>query len=133
MSAQNMQEKVGQNYALDAGTEIYLKAGMNLVIESGTNLTLKVGGNFINLNPAGVFITGTMVFINSGGSAGSGAGCSPDAPKDPDEADKADPGQASGPPMKLAAKKTVVPPSSYSPAALVLKAAAQSGAPFCES
>jgi len=129
---QNMQEKVGQNYALDAGTEIYLKAGMNLVIESGTTLTLKVGGNFINLNSGGIFISGTMVMLNSGGAAGSGSGCSPDAPKDPTDADNADPGQASGPPLQLQYKKTVVPPSSYSPAALVLKAAAQSGAPFCE-
>ncbi len=130
--SQNLQEKVGQNYALDAGTEIYLKAGMNLVIESGTTLTLKVGGNFINLNSGGIFISGTMVMLNSGGAAGSGSGCSPDAPKDPTPADNADPGQASGPPLKLQYKKTVVPPSSYSPAALVLKAAAQSGAPFCE-
>ena len=130
--SQNLQEKVGQNYALDAGTEIYLKAGMNLVIESGTTLTLKVGGNFINLNSGGIFISGTMVMLNSGGAAGSGSGCSPEAPTDPTAADNADPGQASGPPLQLQYKKTVVPPSSYSPSALVLKAAAQSGAPFCE-
>ena len=61
------QEKVGMKYALDAGMEIHLKSGMNLVIESGVSLTLKVGGSFINLNPAGVFIQGTMVLINSGG------------------------------------------------------------------
>lgn len=129
---QNLQEKVGQNFAVDAGTEIYLKAGMNLVIESGTTLTLKVGGNFINLNAGGIFIKGTMVMLNSGGAAGSGSGCSPDPPKDPDEADTAEPGYASGPPPSYGAKKTVTPPSSYSPAALVLKSAAQSGAPFCD-
>jgi len=81
-AGQNLEEKVSQNFALDAGTEIHLKAGMNLVIESGTMLTLKVGGNFINMNPAGVFISGTMVMINSGGSAGSGAGAQPGTPKD---------------------------------------------------
>src|ERR1035437_7460327 len=81
------QAKVGTNYALDAGTEVHVKAGMNLVIESGTMLTLKVGGNFININPAGVFVSGTMVMINSGGSAGSGSGASPQDPKAPPEAD----------------------------------------------
>jgi len=129
---QNLQEKIGQNYAVDAGTEIYLKAGMNLVIESGTTLTLKVGGNFINLNSGGIFIKGTMVMLNSGGAAGSGSGCSPDTPKDPVEADDAKPGEASGPPVHFMETRTVTPPSSYSPAALVLKAAAQSGAPFCD-
>jgi type VI secretion system secreted protein VgrG len=88
----NIQEKVGQNYALDAGTEIHLKAGMNLVIESGTTLTLKVGGNFVNINSGGVFNKGSMVMINSGGAAGSGAGSSPTAPKDPQGADRDRPG-----------------------------------------
>ena len=125
----DLQEKVGTNFALDAGMEIYLKAGMNLVIESGTTLTLKVGGNFINLNPAGVFISGTMVMINSGGAAGSGSGCSPQTPKDPKEAGKADPGQASTGP---APPKQPERPKFYSAAALVMKQAAQTGAPFCE-
>ena len=129
---QNMYEKIGQNYAMDAGMEIYLNAGMNLVIESGTTLTLKVGGNFININQTGIYIKGTMVYINSGGAAGSGSGCSPESPKDPQEADNAKPGEASGPPIQFHKQRKVVPPSSYSPTALVLKSAAQSGAPFCE-
>jgi len=124
---QNMQVKVGQNYALDAGTEIHLKSGVNLVIETGTSLTLKVGGNFININPGGIFIKGTMVMINSGGSAGSGAGSSPGTPKDPTEADKADPGAVSRPPPAAPPPK----PVTYSSAALVMKQAAQEGNPFC--
>lgn len=127
--AQDVQEKVGNNFALDAGMEIYLKAGMNLVVESGTMMTLKVGANFISLNPAGVFITGTMVMINSGGSPGSGSGCSPQSPKDPTEADKADPGQSSTLPSPPRAPTR---PKFYSPAAMVLKQAAQTGIPFCE-
>jgi type VI secretion system secreted protein VgrG len=153
------QQKTGMNYEHQAGTEIYLKAGMNMVLESGTMLTLKVGGNFINLNSAGVFIKGSIVFINSGGAAGSGAGASPQSPTDPKEAATADPGQASSPPPP-----NVTPPASYgaqevsaladttgkaaspggggagcggsqdpSPMASVLQAAAQSGAPFCET
>jgi type VI secretion system secreted protein VgrG len=119
---------VGSNYALQAGTEIHLKAGTNLVIETGTSLTLKVGGNFININSAGIFIKGTMVMINSGGSAGSGAGSRPETPKDPKEADKAEHGSRSTPPPAGLPLK----PVTFSPAALVMQHAAQTGAPFCD-
>ncbi|HEY6345527.1 MAG TPA: type VI secretion system tip protein TssI/VgrG [Bryobacteraceae bacterium] len=119
--------KISNNYELQAGTEIYLKAGTNLVVESGTTLTLKVGGNFINLNSAGVFISGTMVYINSGGSAGSGVGASPQTPKSPKEADDAVPGELSVPPPPLTPPTPPAPPSM---AATVLKQAAASGAPL---
>lgn len=127
-AGQDLQEKVGMKYALDAGQEIHLKAGMNMVLEPGTNLTLKVGGNFININPAGVFIKGTMVFINSGGSAGSGAGSKPDAPKEPKEADKAEAGQK----VSLPPPKTPPVAASFSLAALMMKTAAMTGTPFCD-
>ena len=116
-------ETVGLRYALDAGSEIHLKSGANLVIESGATLTLKVGGNFININPGGVFIQGTMVMINSGGAPGSGSGSSPDKSKLPQEADKAKTGQVSKAPR---------PATAFRPPALVLKQAAISGAPFCD-
>jgi len=125
----DVQEKVGMNYALNAGMEIHLKAGMNLVVEAGATLTLKVGGNFININPAGVFIQGTMVLINSGGAAGAGAGASPDPPKAPKEADNADPGQT--PEMPPPKKRTK--PKNYSPGALMMKQAARDGMPFCDA
>lgn len=92
-AGENFYEKSGTNYAHDAGTAIHLKAGMTMVLEAGAQLSLKVGGNFIDIGPAGVSITGTMVMINSGGAAGSGSGSSPTNPadpkdpKDPDEAD----------------------------------------------
>jgi len=93
----NLNEKVGMNYAAQAGMTLHLKAGLNVVIEGGIQLTLKVGGNFIDINPAGVFIQGTMVMINSGGAAGAGPGASPSPPQLPEEseveiADNADPG-----------------------------------------
>jgi len=84
---QNLQEKSGQNFAHEAGMEIHLKAGMNVVIEAGMELTIKAGGNFVNIGPAGVAISGTMVLINSGGAAGSGSGSSPQDPQKPEEAD----------------------------------------------
>jgi type VI secretion system secreted protein VgrG len=124
----DMQEKVGIKHALDAGIEIHLKAGVNVVIESGATLTLKVGGSFINLNPAGVFISGPMVLINSGGAAGSGAGSSPETPKDPKEADTAEAGKkAELPPPKRPPK-----PNSYSLGAVVMQTAARDAMPFVE-
>lgn len=122
---------VEQRYSLYAVEEIQLKTDLNVVIEAGASITLKVGGNFININPSGIYIKGTMVYINSGGSPGSGSGGHVDTPKDPDEADTAKPGEM-GKPIHFQAKRSVVPPSSYSPAALVLKSASQSGAPFCD-
>ena len=125
----DIQEKAGMKHALSAGMEIHLKAGLNVVIESGTTLTLKVGGNFININPAGVFISGTMVMLNSGGAPGSGAGSSPLAPTAPTEADRAQPGERSEPPAPGRPPK----PTAYSPAAMVLRQAAANGSPFCEA
>ncbi len=80
----DQQEKVGSNHALEAGQAIHVKAGTTLVIEAGVQLSLKVGGNFIDIGPAGVAISGTMVLINSGGAAGSGAGAHPASPDDAD-------------------------------------------------
>ena len=128
-AATDIDIKAGTKFAVDAGSEIHLKSGATLTIETGASLTLKVGGNFININSGGVFISGTMVMINSGGAAGSGSGSNPDPPKDAKEADKAEPGS----------KPQLPPPSApparpvfTSPAALVLINAAQNGTPFCE-
>ncbi len=86
----NQADKIGTNYSMDAGMEVYIKGGMSVVIESGLELTLKGAGGFINIGPAGIAISGTMVMINSGGAAGSGTAGSvtdPQAPTAPDEAD----------------------------------------------
>jgi type VI secretion system secreted protein VgrG len=103
----NHNVKVGSNYSLkvsgDHGEEtgtfamkadqtVYIKAGMTLVLEAGMQLSLKAGGNFIDIGPAGVAISGTMVLINSGGAAGSGSPPSITAPAPPTEPDKADDG-----------------------------------------
>jgi type VI secretion system secreted protein VgrG len=84
------------------------------------------------LSPAGVTIMGTMVLINSGGAAGSGAGASPTAPTEPEDACEADPGQAT----TVAPPETVAPENvsleHIGPMAAALAAAAGSGAPFCD-
>ena len=127
-AGQDLLQKAGMKFATDAGTEIHLKSGTTLTIETGASLTLKVGGNFININPAGVFIKGNMVMINSGGAAGSGSGSSPQAPKAVKEAVTAEPGAK----VQLPSPKAPSKAGRYSPAALVLKKAAQDGTAFCD-
>jgi type VI secretion system secreted protein VgrG len=90
----NLDQKIGQNLAIDAGMSVHIKAGMTMVLEAGMQLSLKVGGNFVDLSPAGVAINGILVMINSGGAAGSGAGCNPTAPELPAEPVPADPDEA---------------------------------------
>jgi type VI secretion system secreted protein VgrG len=93
LAVTGQQQDTSMAYAMKTDTTIHLNAGVSAVIEAGVDLTLKVGSNFIDINPAGVFITGTMVFINSGGAAGSAPDASPQspdsptAPKVPDTAD----------------------------------------------
>lgn len=122
------QHKVGMKHALEAGMDVHIKGGMKVIIEAGLQLSLKAAGSFVDIGPAGVSISGTLVNINSGGSAGSGAGCSPDAAKEPKEADTADPGQVSEPPR---APRPPMP-VRFSPQATTLQQAAKDGTPFCE-
>lgn len=128
LTTQNIQNKVNQNYALDATSEVHIKGGMNVVMESNTSLTLKVGGNFININSGGIFIKGTMVMLNSGGMAGSGSGASPNSPQDPQEADDAVAGsevsRRTNPPPPM--------PKNLTPMGAMLSAASQNGSPFAE-
>ncbi len=110
-------DKIGSKYAVESGNEIHLKAGMKVIIEAGVQLTLKGPGGFIDIGPGGVTVQGTMVLINSGGSAGSGSGASPTSPKLPKEADDTDGGKSTEP--------TPAPPPPPSPAFARLKAAAK--------
>ncbi len=137
LKAEDLHQKTKTSVAIDSGQTIHIKAGMTCVIEAGMQLSLKVGGNFIDISPAGVTITGTMVLINSGGAAGSGAGCDPKAPEAPEAPDKpekalvadnAEPGQA----VEMPPPKRPRPVTTYSPAAIVMKDAAANGTPFCD-
>lgn len=122
--------KTGGNFAVDAASEVHIKAGTTLIIEAGSQLSLKVGGNFVNIGPAGVDISGTMVKINSGGSPGSGPGCSPDSPDEPEEADTADPGSESELPGLTPDEVSAV---ELSPQAISFSQAAENGTPLCDT
>jgi type VI secretion system secreted protein VgrG len=81
----DLQVKVGQKHALEAGKEIHLKS-TTVVIEAASGITIKGPGGFITIDASGIAIKGTMVYINSAGSALSGSGASPTAPQDAAEA-----------------------------------------------
>jgi type VI secretion system secreted protein VgrG len=99
---QSRNEKIGQTHAMEAVQTIHLKGGQTVIIEAGMQLSLKGPGGFVDIGPSGVTIQGTMVLINSGGSAGSGPGATiqppddPDAPTDPKDPDEADDGSKGG-------------------------------------
>lgn len=85
----NVAQDYGGNHALEVGNSYTLKAGNNIVIEAGSGMTLKVGGNFITINPSGIAMQGTMVFINSGGVPLAGKPGSIKSPTAPEEAEPA--------------------------------------------
>jgi len=77
----HQQESVTGGHALSAG-EIHLKAGSKVVIEAGAQISLKVGGSFVDIGPGGVYISGPMVYINSGGGPAAGGGANPKEAKE---------------------------------------------------
>lgn len=86
----DVNEKFDSNHNEETAMCIHTKAGMSLILEAGTQISLKVGSSFIDINPGGVFIQGTMVMINSGGGPGSGPGASIVPPKEAKLAEIAD-------------------------------------------
>ena len=129
LQASNLEEKVIFDHALDAGFDIHLKAGFNVVIEGTFHVSLKAGSSFVDVTPAGVYIQGPMVMINSGGSPRDGVGSSPMDPDPPQAADTADPGARSE--ADPGAGPASPPPAgAASPQAQAFQAAAESGTPL---
>jgi len=133
----NAYTKAGSSIGICASANIHVKAEANLVLEAGTNVTLKGPGGEVAINPGGVFIKGSMVFINSGSGGAGGSGCSPTPPSspakpnEPEEAQVADDDRAG----KIAKpKKAEKPPKplKYGAQAVTMQAASASGAAVCK-
>jgi type VI secretion system secreted protein VgrG len=128
----NVHDKIAQKYFNDTGMEFHLKSGMKIVLDAGMEITLKAGSNFIKIDPSGVSIQGTLIKLNSGGSAGSVETAQTNTPEQPQEADNAGPGEQFRAPS---------PPAIWESVALdfptlmaqgrTLTEAAQNGTPFC--
>ena len=85
--------KSGSSLHAQGKQTVFIKGGQQVVIQAGVGITLKVGGNHVSITPAGVQIVGTLVLINSGGSALSGKKV---AKKKPKKAKKAKEAKNSG-------------------------------------
>lgn len=79
----DLDETIGGAWAVSSGKTISIKAGMKLVIQAGAQISLVGPGGFVDIGPSGVTIQGTMVMINSGGSAGSPVAPKSKKPKKP--------------------------------------------------
>lgn len=55
--------------AMSAQANVDIKSGVTIAIDAAAGLTISCGSSFISLTPAGIFIQGQMVSINSGGNA----------------------------------------------------------------
>lgn len=79
--------KSGGMFKLHTSQGLTAQDDTNVLVKAGMQLTLQGPGGFISLGPSGVTIQGTMVYINSGGAAGSAASPpgqpDPTAPKQP--------------------------------------------------
>ena len=128
----NQAISVGSAYSLNANSTVYINAGQSVVIQAGMELTLLAGGNFVNIGPSGVAISGTMVLINSGGAPGSGSAgqvSSPASPQSPDPAEDTDGtggpsavGQGSSRPLASSPAPAGAPSSSPAPSVPALPA-----------
>ena len=77
--------KIGGDLGFKVTGKVGIKADGAVVIDAPSGITLKCGGSIVVLSAAGVDIVGTMVKINSGGSAGSASPGTPADPKKPEE------------------------------------------------
>ena len=91
LAAMSVDEKAETEHKTEAGMAMHLKAGMSLNLEAGMTINIKAGPSFISLTPAGVFISGPTVMINSGGSASPATAAQPAAPKAPELPELEDP------------------------------------------
>lgn len=126
LTAQEIQQKAKQNFAVEATQGVHIKGTVSNVIESTSSVTIKCGGSSISLSPASISITAPMVNINSGGGGGSGAGCNPGTPEAALEADDANAGTSiskTSPGDRPAEK-------DFTPLAVAFSRASQSGTPF---
>ncbi|WP_051275408.1 type VI secretion system Vgr family protein [Aestuariibacter salexigens] len=125
--------KAGMNFGLNSGTKVDVKS-TNINLQAGAAINIKAGGSFISINAGGVFISGPIVMINSGGAAGPAMPSPPAPPVKPEKVEEpivADNAKA-GKVEKVTDKSTPIRPSTYGPQAKAMKQAAESGTPFCE-
>ncbi|HEY8379947.1 MAG TPA: hypothetical protein VIK91_25830, partial [Nannocystis sp.] len=78
----DVHRKISGLLSVEALKEVHYKSA-KVVIEASQGLTIRGPGGFITIHSGGIDVVGTLVKINSGGSALTGT---PAQPADPDEA-----------------------------------------------
>ncbi len=129
-----LHETTGSDCLIEASGTGALKAA-SIKLDATSGIEIKCGGSSVVIAQDGVYITGTMVYINSGSgspvnasAASPSSAQSPALPEDPEPADNAEPGE----PAEAAASSPADTSQQQTPAAAVLRQAAQDGTPFCE-
>ncbi len=69
------------DFIMKIGGSTNIKSGKKVISEAGMEITLKAGDASIVIGPSGIFITGPMVKINSGGNPSTAS--LPDPPDEP--------------------------------------------------
>ncbi|HEY1059958.1 MAG TPA: type VI secretion system tip protein TssI/VgrG [Limnobacter sp.] len=76
--------RAAQGLNASSPANMHLNAGAALHIAAGAGLHLSCGGSSLLLSPAGVFLNGTAVLVNSGGKASPASTAKPGSPAEPE-------------------------------------------------
>ncbi|MCY0995345.1 type VI secretion system tip protein VgrG [Nannocystis sp. ILAH1] len=82
----NEQARIAGRLAVEAGDEIHFKAS-KIVLDAGDALTIQGPGGFITIDAGGIYIKGSMVYINSAGSPVRAAAADPRTAADAKDAE----------------------------------------------
>jgi len=78
--SKQFQQKVKQDYVLCAQS-IDIGSGSTFKLSAQDTLTIEAGGSFITLNKEGIYLKGTKIYLNSGGTQVESSQCNPKKPK----------------------------------------------------
>jgi type VI secretion system secreted protein VgrG len=92
----NFKERITDDgtHHVDCAQEFAYKT-MKIILTADMEMHIKAGGSFIKLGPDGIYISGPMVYINSGGSADSAPSVDDGQAIDPDPANNSKAGSPS--------------------------------------
>lgn len=110
----------------ECGESYNLNADEGIVLSAKKTLTIRVGNTFLRLLPDGLYLSGAVVKINSGGKADSVSVTTPESPQSPEQA----PREHSQPDDLVSLLKSTV--EARSPAASSLAQASRDHTPFIE-
>ncbi len=82
----NEQVKIGGRLLIETGDEIHLKSS-KIVIDAGDVVTIQGPGGHITIDSSGIYLAGTMIYLNSGGAPAIGSPAQPQTAADARDAD----------------------------------------------